>query len=93
MSEYKLANGYVLTDEEIEARAKQWEDESWEGELVPLRVGRPRLSTEENKNLSFKCPVSAAELIEAAAKAQGVKKSEFMRTASVEKAVKVLSIA
>ena len=93
MSGYKLANGYVLSDEEIEERAKQWEDGSWEGELVVLRVGRPRLSPEENKNLSFKCPASTAELIEAAAKAQGVKKSEFMRTASVEKAVEVLSVA
>ena len=91
MAEYKLASGYVLTDEEIEARARQWEEGTWEGDLVVLRVGRPRLSAEENKNLSFKCPASGAELIERAAKAQGVKKSEFLRRASLEKAASVLA--
>lgn len=44
MSEYKLANGYSLSDEEIEERAGQWEEGTWEGSLVTLRVGRPRLS-------------------------------------------------
>lgn len=93
MPEYKLANGYSLSDEEIEERAGQWEEGTWEGSLVALRVGRPRLSPEENRNLSFKCPASAADLIERAAAAQGVKKSEFMRTAALEKAARVLSIA
>ena len=37
MTEYKLANGYVLTDEEIEARAQQWESGSWEGGLIAIR--------------------------------------------------------
>ena len=29
---------------EIEARAKEWEDGTWKGELVELRAGRLRLS-------------------------------------------------
>ena len=91
MSKYILENGYVLSDEEIEKRAAQWEDGTWDGSLVALRVGHPRLSTEENKNLSFKCPVSGAELIERAAKVQGIKKSEFLRMASLEKAASILS--
>ena len=36
---YKLANGYVLSDMEIEECVKQWEDGSWEGELITLRSG------------------------------------------------------
>ncbi|MDO4853979.1 MAG: DUF1778 domain-containing protein [Coriobacteriia bacterium] len=91
MAEYKLANGYVLSDEEIERSAAEWEAGSWEGDLITLRVGRPRLSEEENKNISFKCPASAAELIERAAKVQGVKKSEFIRSAALQKAAQVLS--
>lgn len=93
MSEYKLANGYVLTDDEIEARAAEWEGGSWDGSLVEIRAGRPRLSDEPNANLSFKCPASGAELIELAAKASGVKKSAFMRDAAIEKAARVLSMA
>lgn len=44
MAEYKLKNGYVLTDEEIERRAAEWESDDAEMGLVPLRVGRPPLS-------------------------------------------------
>ena len=91
MAEHELADGYVLSDEEIEARARQWEEGTWHGNLVALRVGRPRLSEEENRNLSFKCPASGAELIERAARAQGVRKSEFLRRASLEKAASVLA--
>ena len=93
MAEYKLANGYVLTDEEIEARAKEWEDGTWKGQLVELRAGRPRLSNEPNANLSFKCPRSGAEMIEKAAEISGVKKSTFMREAALEKAASVLATA
>ena len=68
MAEYKLKNGYVLTDEEIERRAAEWESDDAEIGLVPLRVGRPPLSGEPNANLSFKCPESGAELIARAAR-------------------------
>ena len=52
MSTYKLSNGYVLSDEEIERRASEWESGTWDGNLIELRVGRPRLSDEPNANLS-----------------------------------------
>ena len=93
MAEYKLANGYALTDEEIETRAQEWEDGTWKGQLVELRAGRPRLSNEPNANLSFKCPRSGAEMIERAAELSGVKKSAFMREAALEKAARVLVAA
>ena len=79
MAEYKLKNGYVLTDEEIERRAAEWESDDAEIGLVPLRVGRP--------------PLSGAELIARAAEVAGVKKSAFIREAALEKAAQVLSLA
>jgi hypothetical protein len=91
MAGYTLANGYVLTDEEIERRAREWEDGTWSGHLVEVHAGRPRLSSEPNANLSFKCPESDAEMIEEAARRVGVKKSAFMREAAVEKAMRVLA--
>lgn len=91
MADHKLANGYILTDEEIEKRAQAWEEGTWSGELVELRAGRPRLSDQPNANLSFKCPVPAADLIASAAKIEGVKKSAFMREAAIEKAARVLA--
>lgn len=91
MADYTLPNEYTLTDDEIERRAKEWEDGTWDGHLVTLRAGRPRLSDEPNTNMSFKCPESGAELIARAAKVSGVKKSAFVREAAIEKAVHVLS--
>ena len=93
MAEYKLDNGYVLNDEEIERRAQEWEDGTWEGNLVEMRVGRPRLANEPNANLSFKCPKSGAEMIEKAAALAGMKKSAFMRDAVLEKAARILATA
>ena len=49
MSKYTLENGYVLSDEEIEKGAAQWEDDTWDGNLVALRVGRPKLSVDKNE--------------------------------------------
>lgn len=91
MADYELPNGYVLTDGEIERRAKAWEDGTWDGRLVTIRAGRPRLSDEPTANLSFKCPESSAELIARAAEAVGVKKSAFMRDAAIEKAAYILA--
>ena len=93
MADYELPGGYVLTDEEIERRAKEWEDGAWGGRLVTVRAGRPRLSDEPNANMSFKCPESGAELIERAARVSGATKSAFMRDAAIEKAVRVLATA
>lgn len=93
MSGYQLADGRVLTDEEIERRASEWDRGTWAGHLRAVRVGRPRLSDEATANLSFKCPASGAELIARAAQATGVKKSAFIRAAALEKAARVLGPA
>ena len=92
--EFKLANGTVLTDDEIERESEEYESGAWSGSLTNLRVGRPRLSDgEENANLSFKCPETGAALIERAAAACGMRKSEFLRSAAIEKAERVLRSA
>lgn len=93
MTEYRLKSGYVLSDEEIERRASEWEDGTWEGRLVETRAGRPRLSEEPNANLSFKCPATDADMIARAAEALGEGKSAFMRDAAVERAASVLAAA
>lgn len=38
MAEYELPNGHVLTDGEIERRAKEWESGTWSGHLVTVRA-------------------------------------------------------
>ena len=90
--EYRLANGSAITDEDIERECAEYESGSWEGSLVNFRVGRPRLSeVEANANLSFKCPKTGAD--ERAAAACGMRKSEFLRSAAIEKAERILRSA
>lgn len=92
--EYRLANGAAITDEDIERECAEYEAGSWTGSLTNLRVGRPRLSDGEvNANLSFKCPKMGADLIERAAAACGMRKSEFLRSAAIEKAEEILRSA
>lgn len=91
MTSYKLANGHILTDEEIERRTAEWERDDVEIPLVEMRIGRPPLSVEPNANLSFKCPESGARLIARAAQIAGVNKSAFIREAALEKAAHVLA--
>ncbi len=92
--EFRLANGSAITDEDIERECAEYESGSWEGDLVNFRVGRPKLSDgEPNANLSFKCPRTGADLIERAAAACGMRKSEFMRSAAIEKAERILRSA
>lgn len=40
MGEYRLANGHVLTDEEIEQECEKYESGEWEGHLV--LIGKER---------------------------------------------------
>ena len=92
--EYRLANGTAITDEDIERECAEYESGSWTESLTNLRVGRPRLSDgEANANLSFKCPKTGADLIERAAAACGMRKSEFLRSAAIEKAEEILRSA
>lgn len=82
MTERKLANGYVLTDAEIERRAQEWENGTWQGHLERTRVGRPSLSDgEETTTVSFRVPSSKVIDFERKAKAAGETKSQAYRRA------------
>lgn len=79
--EYVLANGEVLTDEELEREAEEYENGTWEGHLTNVRIGRPNLCDEELGTVTFKAPRSRIEAMERKAASQGMTKSQFMREA------------
>ena len=94
LMEFGLANGTAITNEDIERECTEYESGSWAGALTGLRVGRPELSDgETDASLSFKCPKTDAVLIERAAAAFGMQKSEFLRSAAIEMAEKILGSA
>ena len=77
MAEYKLANGYTLTDEEIERRAKEWEEGTWQGHLDRIRVGRPPVADEPLVTVAVRFPVSMIEEIDR----KSSNRSDFIRRA------------
>lgn len=94
LMEFGLAGGTAITDEDIERECAEYESGSWAGTLTGLRVGRLGLSDgEDSVDLSFECPKTDADLIERAASVFGMRKSEFLRSAAIEKAEKILRSA
>ena len=73
------ADGKVLTPEALDELAKEYEDGTWENDLGPIRTGRPSLSKEELKSVSFKLPLSEALALEHLAETRGETKSELLR--------------
>ncbi|WP_204584729.1 hypothetical protein [Collinsella intestinalis] len=64
MTEYRLASGDVVTDEELEREASSFEDGSWEGRLENVRVGRPPLADEPLVTVPVKFPASMVAAID-----------------------------
>ena len=78
--EFKTASGELLTDEQLDEMAKEYEDGTWEGH-GEVTKGRPRLYDEDMETVSFRLPRSRIAAIEATAQRCGISKSEFYRRA------------
>lgn len=57
MSEYKLANGDVFTDEDIDRISSEFEGETWSGRLERIHHGPAAVSVE-----SLDCPSRRKEV-------------------------------
>ena len=56
MAEYKLANGDVLTDEDIDRICKEFESESWAGRLERIHRGPAAVANEPLVTVPVKFP-------------------------------------
>lgn len=86
-------DGTPVTGNMIQSWCDAYDSGVYPGEVVEIsQVGRPRLSpAERTMSVSFRCPESGVDLISRAASAAGVGRSEFMRSAAIEKAETVLA--
>ncbi|WP_294439761.1 toxin-antitoxin system antitoxin subunit [uncultured Slackia sp.] len=72
-------NGTVLTDEQLERIAEQFEDGEWpEGETRIVR-GRPQLFEEALKSVTYKDTASEIAAMDARAASLGLSRSEYLR--------------
>lgn len=81
MAEHKLINGTTVSDDDFERWAAEWENDTWEGPLTDIRIGKPPISGEELGSVTFKASKSRIAAMEARAESQGMSKSQFMRMA------------
>ncbi len=77
MVEYKLANGGVLTDEDIERICAEFEDESWSGRLERVHQGPAAIADEPLVTVPVKFPKSMVAAIDGRTK----NRSDFIRKA------------
>ena len=77
MAEYKLANGGVLTDEDIERICAEFEGESWAGRLERMRQGPAAVADEPLVTVPVKFPRSMVAAIDGKTK----NRSDFIRKA------------
>ncbi|MBM6816580.1 CopG family transcriptional regulator [Olsenella uli] len=77
MAEYKLANGEVLTDEDIDRICKEFETESWAGRLQRIHQGPAAVADEPLVSVTVKIPQSMVKAIDERAQ----NRSDFIRRA------------
>ena len=77
MAEYKLANGGVLTDEDIDRICKEFETESWAGRLQRIHQGPAAVADEPLVTVTVKIPQSMVEAIDE----RSQNRSDFIRRA------------
>jgi hypothetical protein len=73
-------NGAIVTDEMLDKLAEEYESGEWpERKEGKVTLGRPRISSEELVNVTFRMPRSRVAAIERLADASGESRSEFLR--------------
>lgn len=77
MAEYKLANGGVLTDEDIERICAEFESESWAGRLERIHQGPAAVADEPLVTV----PVKFSRSMVAAIDGKTKNRSDFIRKA------------
>jgi len=84
MMEYKLKNGKIITNAEIEElalAAERGEYPGEPGEWVVRPQGRPKLCDEELVTIAFKIPRSQRDSLDRAAALNNETRSQFIRSA------------
>lgn len=77
MAEYRLADGSVLTSEDIARECEQYERGTWEGRLERIHVGPAAVSDEPLVAVTVKFPASMVSAIDA----KGGNRSDYIRKA------------
>ena len=81
MNRKEINKRFGVTDEELDKRAKEYEDGTWDAPLGKLMMGRPSIADEEVRPITVRLPVSRIVSIDKAATSSGSTRSAVIRDA------------
>lgn len=79
MQRSKLNAMLGLSEQELDELAKPYEDGTWSAQLGEITPGRPRLTNEELRTVSFKLPDSRLRRIDEIARTTNKTRSQVLR--------------
>ena len=80
MNENEILKSFKITEDEMERIGQEYENDTWdERALTNVTVGRPALSSEPTKTMSFKIEQSTYKAVDNKASLLGISKSEYVR--------------
>jgi hypothetical protein len=81
MDRRKLNDMFQVTDEQLDAEAKEYEDGTWDAPMGKVIMGRPSIANEEIKLITVRLPLSKVRALEKRASASGNTRSQIIREA------------
>jgi hypothetical protein len=77
----KLNELFSVTDEQLDAEAKEYEDGTWSAPLGKPIMGRPSIANEEVRLVTVRLPLSKIHALEKRATEKGSTRSQAIREA------------
>jgi hypothetical protein len=81
MDRKKLNDTFGVTDEQLDAEAKEYEDGTWDAPLGKVVMGRPSIANEEIRLITVRLPLSKVLALEKHAATAGTTRSQVLREA------------
>jgi hypothetical protein len=81
MDKEKLNDMFGVTDEQLDAEAKEYEDGTWDAPMGKTIMGRPSIANEEIRLITVRLPLSKVLALEKRAVDMGSTRSQALREA------------
>lgn len=82
MEKEEIITSLGVSEEELDRRAQEYEDDTWDSShLGKVVMGRPSIADEEVRPITVRLPVSQIAAVDALAKAKSTTRSAVIRSA------------
>jgi hypothetical protein len=81
MDRKKLNDMFGVTDEQLDAEAREYEEGTWDAPMGRIVMGRPSIANEEIRLITVRLPLSKVRALEKRATDTGSTRSQVLREA------------